>query len=198
MVSQELMEYISDLEKKKVRDDKTKEKLKNLIDKLDMLKISASFSYTQITKLKNDLEKDPIGDDLYNDSPFIPKLQSYFDSNTNFIVLMNEQTKLLSKFIEELIDQIDTTITDKLDVVGLKEIENKDVEKELSEIGNKKESEIIYTDSDDFLEEDEEITVSIQQFLFECLNENCGNKSAKSYIGGCRKCGKNIFKVSYL
>lgn len=198
MESRELMGYITKLENKKILEEETKKDIENLIDKLNLFKHQTDFVYNQMTKLRNDLKKDPIGDDLYSDSLFIPKLQSYFDLNDNFVSLMNEQTDLLYNSFEKLIDFINS-IKDDLDARKLKDMEIQEtIEEESKKKENKKKSEVQNGEEllEEDLEEDEEIAVNVNRYLFEC--ENCGDKSPNSYIGGCRKCGENNIKVEYL
>ena len=195
----ELMKYLERLGKEleEIRDDETKRIIRDLMNQLDTLKLSKGLTYNQLEKLKGNLKEEVLDKDEYSDYSFVPNLSFYFDLDFNYMAYSTKETNLLAENIQKLINRINI-LNEELEDKKLKEIEAQEPEPKI-ETKEKpkeedKEEELLL--EDDNLEEDEEIAVSVQQFLFKCIN--CGNKFAHAYTSSCRKCGKNIIKVNYL
>src|SRR3990167_8496383 len=184
------MAYVKELSDKaeSIQENTTKEKLYSLIITLQSLKVTKGLVVEKIKPIQEEITS-TISEDGFQDyvdgsfKGISIKIKDYISYISDNLTHSELEANILSNFIMGLLDKIDKIYSD---------LEAYEVKEDISE--GKKEVE----KSEDLnlpTEEEEEID-DFQKNAFTCLK--CESTTNESTIGGCKKCGGNIFQATYL
>ena len=184
------MAYVKELSDKaeSIQENTTKEKLYSLIITLQSLKVTKGLVVEKIKPIQEEITS-TISEDGFQDyvdgsfKGISIKIKDYISYISDNLTHSELEANILSNFIMGLLDKIDKIYSD---------LEAYEVKEDISE--GKKEVE----KSEDLnlpTEEEEEID-DFQKNAFTCLK--CESPTNESTIGGCKKCGGNIFQATYL